>query len=354
MPYSDIKNAIEAIIIPSLKVKFLEIGSIVNISNEVNNYNISIEIHIPAKSIINEIQNLILKLLKQDFNINNVTINCNNKITESLQKTSVTESLSKIKNSIAIVAGKGGVGKSTTAANLALTLANEGAKVGILDADIFGPSMKLLFDIDSNLEIKTEGQYAHPIVRNGIKIMSIAFLITNDTPAIWRGPMASRMLLQMLNFTIWGELDYLIIDFPPGTSDIPLTLAQKAPISVAVYVTTRQQLAIADVKKSIEMFKKLSIKNAGIIENMSDLCCPNCNHIEPIFNNNIDDLTKDYETKLIGKIPLSIELSQAGNMLNHVDTNSTISKLYRKIAIDIAIILKTYSYNPSSEIIAST
>jgi ATP-binding protein involved in chromosome partitioning len=341
MSYSDINKAIEAIIIPSLQIKFIDIAS-VNITNAASSYNISVTIHIPAKSLINEIQDLILKLLKQDFNINNATINCNNEIMRSLPNIIATNNLSKVKNSIAIVAGKGGVGKSTTAANLALSLANQGAKVGILDADIFGPSMKLLFNIDNSSKIKTENQNFHPLISNGIKIMSIAFLITDDTPAIWRGPMASRMLQQMLNFTLWGDLDYLIIDFPPGTSDIPLTLAQKAPISTAVYVTTRQQLAIADVKKSIEMFDKLSINNAGIIENMSDFCCSNCQHIEPIFNNNID-ITNSYNTKVLGKIPLSIELSQAGNMLNNLTANSKISELYQRIALDIAIKLNNYN-----------
>jgi ATP-binding protein involved in chromosome partitioning len=346
MPDSDINKAIEAIIIPSLKIKFIDIASVVNITNTVNSYNVSIIIYIPAKSLINEVQDLILQLLKQDFNIHSATINCNNEITRSLPETIATNNLSQVKNSIAIVAGKGGVGKSTTAANLALSLASQGAKVGILDADIFGPSMKLLFNIDKNSEIKTENQHFHPLISNGIKIMSIAFLITDDSPAIWRGPMASRMLLQMLNFTLWGDLDYLIIDFPPGTSDIPLTLAQKAPISAAVYVTTRQQLAIADVKKSIEMFDKLSINNAGIIENMSDFCCSNCQHIEPIFNNNIDDITNSYNTKVLGKIPLSIELSQAGNMVHNLTSNSKISELYQYIALNIAITLKNYNKLP--------
>lgn len=243
--------------------------------------------------------------------------------------------LAEVKHVVAVASGKGGVGKSTTAVNLALALVAEGAQVGILDADIYGPSLPELLGV-AGQRPKTENQSMLPIEQHGLKIMSMGFLVTDKTPMVWRGPMAAGALQQMLGQTQWGELDYLIVDMPPGTGDIQLTLSQKVPLSGAVIVTTPQDIALLDAQKGIEMFQKVKVPVLGVVENMSTHVCTNCGHEEAIFGDGGGQaIAQSYRTALLGSLPLALSIredSDAGNPPLVQDAESAISKRYREIA----------------------
>lgn len=260
----------------------------------------------------------------------------------TLNKTTNLESLEQVKNIVAVASGKGGVGKSTTAVNLALALSALGAKVGLLDADIHGPSQGIMLGVKEGIKPETyEEKWFLPIEAHGIKSMSMAYLVNKKTPMVWRGPMVAGALQQILTQTLWGELDYLVIDMPPGTGDVQLTLSQKVPVSAAVIVTTPQNIALSDAKKGIEMFAKVNIPVVGIIENMSLHICSKCGHVEPIFGENgAQELVQQYDAPLLAAMPLSTyirEQSDAGIPVVVDDDASEVANLYRKAAIRIAI-----------------
>ncbi|EPT6927819.1 iron-sulfur cluster carrier protein ApbC [Cronobacter turicensis] len=216
-----------------------------------------------------------------------------------------------VKNIIAISSGKGGVGKSSTAVNLALALAAEGAKVGILDADIYGPSVPTMLGAEGERPTSPDGTHMAPIMSHGLATNSIGYLVTDDNAMVWRGPMASKALLQLLQETMWPDLDYLVLDMPPGTGDIQLTLAQNIPVTGAVVVTTPQDIALIDAKKGIVMFEKVEVPVLGIVENMSMHICSNCGHHEPIFGTGgAQKLAETYRTQLLGQMPLHITLRE--------------------------------------------
>ena len=244
-----------------------------------------------------------------------------------------------VKNIIAVASGKGGVGKSTTAVNLALALAAEGARVGILDADIYGPSQPAMLGLSGRPE--TDGKSIEPKIAYGVQSMSIGDLIDEDTPMIWRGPMVTGALQQLLNDTRWDALDYLIIDLPPGTGDIQLTLAQQIPVSGAVIVTTPQDIALLDAQKGLKMFEKVDVKIIGLVENMSTHICSKCGHEEHIFGaGGGAKMCADYNTELLGSLPLDIhirEQADSGTPTVVADPDGAISKVYKQIARRIAI-----------------
>lgn len=258
--------------------------------------------------------------------------------------------LPQIKNIIAVASGKGGVGKSTTAVNLALALA-EHAKVGILDADIYGPNQPQMLGATEKPE--TIDKKLQPVVRYGIQSMSIGYLIDSDTPMIWRGPMVTTALQQLLNDTNWQNLDYLIIDLPPGTGDIQLTLSQKIPVSGAVIVTTPQDIALLDARKAIAMFRKVNVPVLGVIENMSTHICSQCGHEEAIFGSGGgEQLAKQYEVELLGRLPLDKRIrEQADNGKPTVvaEPDSKISHLYREIAKHLLLKLAAQPKNYASK-----
>lgn len=262
------------------------------------------------------------------------------------------ETMAGVKNIIAVASGKGGVGKSTTAANLALALASEGARVGVLDADIYGPSMGQMFGIGDGQrpEVKNE-QFMLPIEAHGIQLMSMAFLVTEDTPVVWRGPMVSGALQQLLAQTVWNNLDYLIIDLPPGTGDIQLTLAQKVPVTASVVVTTPQDLALIDAKKGIEMFRKVDIPVLGVIENMALHVCSNCGHMEAIFGQGGGQrLTEQYGIDLLGSLPLSMmirEQADSGQPTVVAEPDCQLTMLYRDMARRLAARLSLENAAPA-------
>ncbi|WGL18091.1 iron-sulfur cluster carrier protein ApbC [Microbulbifer bruguierae] len=252
----------------------------------------------------------------------------------------VPESLDRVKNIIAVASGKGGVGKSTTAVNLALALAAEGATVGLLDADIYGPSLPTMLGTEGvRPEIKG-GKFFLPVHAQGLKTMSLGYLLTEDTPAVWRGPMASGALNQMLTQTLWSEdgeaLDYLVVDMPPGTGDIQLTLSQKVVLAGAVIVTTPQDLALVDAMKGVEMFRKVSVPVLGIVENMALHTCSNCGHQEPIFGSGGGEkMAADYDTRLLGQLPLDMAIREqvdGGKPTVAVEPDGEIAALYKTIA----------------------
>src|SRR5579872_3784334 len=215
----------------------------------------------------------------------------------------LTKNIPQIKNIIAIASGKGGVGKSTTAVNLALALSKEGLRVGILDADIYGPSIPLMLGIKTRPEV-TEEKKIRPIIAYDIQSMSIGYLVDEKTPMVWRGPMVSGALQQLLHDTLWDNLDYLIIDLPPGTGDIQLTLSQKIPVTAAIIVTTPQDLALLDARRAYEMFQKVKVPVLGIVENMSGHICSQCGHAEAIFGQGGGEkLANDIGIELLGRLP---------------------------------------------------
>ena len=245
-----------------------------------------------------------------------------------------------VKNIIAVSSGKGGVGKSSTAVNLALALAAEGAKVGILDADIYGPSIPTMLGAENQRPTSPDGTHMAPIMSRGLATNSIGYLVTDDNAMVWRGPMASKALMQMLQETLWPDLDYLVLDMPPGTGDIQLTLAQNIPVTGAVVVTTPQDIALIDAKKGIVMFEKVEVPVLGIVENMSVHICSNCGHHEPIFGTGgAEKLAEKYHTQLLGQMPLHISLREdldKGTPTVISRPESKFTAIYRQLADRVA------------------
>jgi len=245
--------------------------------------------------------------------------------------------MKSIKYIIAVASGKGGVGKSTTAVNLALALQGLGNKVGLLDADIYGPSQQLMLGIADEVKPgQKDGQFLLPVEAYGLKTMSMAYLVNDRTPMVWRGPMAGGAMAQMLEQTLWGDLDYLVIDMPPGTGDIQLTLSQKAKVSGAVIVTTPQDIALLDAQKGIEMFRKVDVPILGIVENMAVHICSQCGHAEHIFGDKGGErIAADYGVPLLGSLPLLLsirEQTDAGTPTFMAEPESEVSGIYRGIA----------------------
>ncbi|MBT8070706.1 MAG: iron-sulfur cluster carrier protein ApbC [Gammaproteobacteria bacterium] len=243
--------------------------------------------------------------------------------------------LESIANIIAVGSGKGGVGKSTTAVNLALALQSEGARVGLLDADIYGPSIPSMLGVKG--QPSTDGEHIIPKEAHGLKVMSIGFLVDEDSAMIWRGPMVTSALQQLLGDTLWGPLDYLIIDLPPGTGDIQLTLAQRIPVAGAVIVTTPQDIALMDARRAVHMFRKVDVPVLGVVENMSTHICTACGHEEAIFGHGGgEQMAEDFELPLLGRLPLTMEIRSAldeGNPTMMQSPDSSVAQSYRKMAL---------------------
>ncbi|AJJ10750.1 4Fe-4S iron sulfur cluster binding s, NifH/frxC family protein [Yersinia rohdei] len=245
-----------------------------------------------------------------------------------------------VRNILAVSSGKGGVGKSSTAVNLALALAEGGAKVGILDADIYGPSIPNMLGTVNQKPTSPDGQHMAPIMAHGIATNSIGYLVTEENAMVWRGPMASKALMQMLQDTLWPDLDYLVVDMPPGTGDIQLTLSQNIPVTGALVVTTPQDIALIDAMKGIVMFQKVHVPVLGVVENMSAHICSNCGHLEPIFGTGgAEKLAQKYHCKLLGQIPLHISLREdldrgEPTVVSHPDSEFT--DMYRQLASNVA------------------
>jgi len=334
-----IKDLLSAIDDTELNIKpFLKKNISIKDENEV------IVISVALGFLFTGLEDRYKKLIISALNHINKSISINFVLNISSHQTQgSTQSISNIKNIIAVASGKGGVGKSTIACNLAISLKKLGAKVGILDADIYGPSQPKMMGISDKPE-SLDGKKLQPLTAFDVETMSIGYLVDPDTPVVWRGPMVTNTLQQLLNETNWSDLDYLVIDLPPGTGDTQLTLAQKVPVTGAVIVTTPQDIALIDAQKGIGMFEKVNIPNLGIIENMAVFECPNCGHHEHIFGNNGGKkIAEKNNIELLGSIPLKSSIQKnmdlgTPSVINDPDSleSQEMLRIARKISVKIA------------------
>jgi len=338
---ADVQAVLKQLTDPNTKKDFVSGKSVKNIKISGNDVSLDIQLGYPAKSVWGEIRAMVENHLRASLpGAGKVAANVTSKVIPHAVQRGV-KLVDGVKNIIAVASGKGGVGKSTTAVNLALALAAEGARVGMLDADIYGPSQPTMLGISGQPE-SIDGKLMEPMQGHGLQAMSIGFLIPDtDTPMVWRGPMVTQALDQLLRQTRWDGLDYLVVDLPPGTGDIQLSLAQKVPVTGAVIVTTPQDIALMDARKGLKMFEKVDIKILGIVENMSTHICSKCGHEEHIFGaGGGEKMCQDYGVELLGSLPLDIhirEQADSGNPTVAANPDGTIAKVYRQIARRLAV-----------------
>lgn len=334
-----IKTALSDVIDPNTGKDLVSSRSAKNIQINGTNVIFDVELGYPAKSQIEGIRKAAVGAVRGIAGIGSVTANVHSNIVAHSAQRGV-KLLSNVKNIIAVASGKGGVGKSTTSVNLALALAAEGAQVGILDADIYGPSQPMMMGISGRPET-ADGKTMEPMENYGLQVSSIGFMIDPDEPMVWRGPIVTQALTQLLEQTNWRDLDYLIVDMPPGTGDIQLTMSQKVPVTGAVIVTTPQDIALLDARKGLKMFEKVGIPILGIVENMSTHICSNCGHAEPIFGaGGGERMCSEYGVDFLGALPLTMSIRQqadSGKPTVVADPDGAIAAIYKEIARKIAI-----------------
>ncbi|WP_340643171.1 iron-sulfur cluster carrier protein ApbC [Ramlibacter ginsenosidimutans] len=324
---------------PNTGKDFVSTKAVRNVHVEGGDVSFDVELGYPAKSQWPELRRALIAAAKSVPGVSNVSVNITTNVTAHAVQRGV-QLMPNVKNIIAVASGKGGVGKSTTAANLALALAAEGARVGVLDADIYGPSQPMMLGIDKRPESE-DGQTMEPLENHGVQVMSIGFLVNQDEAMIWRGPMATQALEQLLRQTNWDALDYLIVDMPPGTGDIQLTLSQRVPMTGAVIVTTPQDIALIDARKAVTMFEKVGVPILGVVENMAVHVCSNCGHAEHIFGaGGGQRYAEEKGIPYLGALPLDIhirEQADSGKPTVVADPDSEPAKIYRSVARQVAI-----------------
>jgi ATP-binding protein involved in chromosome partitioning len=344
-------EALKAVIDPNTGRDFVSSKALKNISIQGGDVGFDVELGYPAKSQIPRFRQALIAAAKTLPDVQNVSANIFSKIQAHSVQRGVAL-LPQVKNIVAVASGKGGVGKSTTAVNLALALAAEGASVGLLDADIYGPSVPMMMGLSDRPE-SDDGKTMEPLENYGVQVMSIGFLVAQDEAMIWRGPMATQALEQLLRQTNWRGLDYLIVDLPPGTGDIQLTLSQRVPMTGAVIVTTPQDIALLDAKKGIKMFEKVGVPILGIVENMAVHVCSNCGHVEHIFGaDGGKKMAADYKMDYLGALPLKLQIREqadSGKPTVVADPDGDVAAIYKAVARQVAVSIAAKNKDFSSK-----
>ena len=334
-----VMDALKAVIDPNTGSEFVSSRAVKNLSITDADVAFDVELGYPAKSQVAAFRKALVAAVKTVAGVDNVSVNVDTKIVSHAVQRGV-QLLPSIKNVVAVASGKGGVGKSTTAVNLALALAAEGASVGLLDADIYGPSVPMMMGISGKPE-SDDGKTMEPLENYGVQVMSIGFLVAQDEAMIWRGPMATQALEQLLRQTNWRDLDYLIVDLPPGTGDIQLTLSQRVPMTGAVIVTTPQDIALLDARKAIKMFQKVGVPILGIVENMAVHVCSNCGHVEHIFGaDGGKNMAVEYGMDYLGALPLDMQIrlqADSGHPTVVADPGGEVAGIYKAVARQVAL-----------------
>ena len=334
-----LQAALQTVIDPNTGKDFVSTKSLKNLQIKDNDVSFDVVLGYPAKSQIPALRKDLIAAAKTVAGVSNVSVNISSVIAAHAAQRGV-QLLPQVKNIIAVASGKGGVGKSTTAVNLALALAAEGASVGLLDADIYGPSQPMMMGIEGRPE-SADGKTMDPLENYGVQVMSIGFLVDQDEAMIWRGPMATQALEQLLRQTNWGDLDYLIVDMPPGTGDIQLTLSQRVPMTGAVIVTTPQDIALLDAKKGIKMFEKVGVPILGLVENMAVHVCTQCGHVEHIFGaDGGKKMAASYGMDYLGALPLNMQIrlqADSGKPTVVADPDGDVATIYKAMARQVAV-----------------
>ena len=332
-------DALKGVVDPNTGHDFVSSRALKNLSVTNGDVAFEVELGYPAKSQMAGFRQALVAAAKTVAGVDNVSVNVSTKIVPHSVQRGV-QLLPNIKNIVAVASGKGGVGKSTTAVNLALALAAEGASVGLLDADIYGPSVPMMMGITGKPE-SADGKTMKPLENYGVQVMSIGFLVAQDEAMIWRGPMATQALEQLLRQTNWKDLDYLIVDMPPGTGDIQLTLSQRVPMTGAIIVTTPQDIALLDAKKGIKMFQKVGVPILGIVENMAVHVCSNCGHVEHIFGaDGGKKMAAEYGMDYLGALPLALQIrlqADSGHPTVVADPDGEVAAIYKAVARQVAL-----------------
>jgi ATP-binding protein involved in chromosome partitioning len=335
----DVKSALAAVVDPNTNKDFVSSKAVKNIQIDGANVALDIELGYPAKSQAAGIRAAVVDALRRLPGVSNASVNVTTKVLSHAVQRGL-KVMPNVKNIIAVASGKGGVGKSTTAVNLALALAAEGAAVGLLDADIYGPSQPMMLGVTGRPQ-SLDGKTMEPLENHGVQVSSIGFMIDPDEPMVWRGPMVTQALQQLLEQTNWKDLDYLIVDMPPGTGDIQLTLSQKVPVTGAVIVTTPQDIALLDARKGLKMFEKVGIPILGVVENMSTHICSNCGHVEAIFGEGGGEkMCADFHVEFLGKLPLQLsirEQTDSGTPTVVAEPDGPVAAIYKDIARKVAV-----------------
>ena len=332
-------QALQTVVDPHTGQDFVSTKALKNLQVEGGKVSFDLELGYPARTFIPTLTASLEAAARTVAGVTEVQARVRSKVVAHAVQRGVPL-LPEVRNIIAVASGKGGVGKSTTAANLALALAAEGARVGLLDADIYGPSQPMMMGIEGR-PASTDGKTMEPMLKHGVQVMSIGFLVAQDEAMIWRGPMATQALEQLLRQTNWKDLDYLIVDMPPGTGDIQLTLSQRVPMTGAVVVTTPQDIALLDARKGIKMFEKVGVPILGIVENMAVHVCSNCGHVEHIFGaDGGQRMAADYKMDYLGGLPLDINIrlqADSGNPTVVAAPDSEVAGLYKTVARKVAL-----------------